>query len=161
MNKLQKFLTRFSPPGSNLEPLFSFLLGGGFVSFLTSLGYLLKYSDYYYDIVDRKTGNFRPFVKMPPFEEILSQYGFRIFAVACIALVVANYLYFFQESKSIYTMRRLRSPWELHLRCWTLPARGALLLLLCSALLTGLYALHYFTVTPPELLPAQFLTLWR
>ena len=30
-----------------------------------------------------------------------------------------------------------------------------------SALLTGLYALHYFTVTPPELLPAQFLTLWR
>ena len=161
MNKLQKFLTRFSPPGSNLEPLFSLLLGGGFVSFLTSLGYFLKYSSCYYDIVDRDTGYVQPFKNMPPFEEMLFQYGFHTFAVACIAFVISNYLYFFQESKSIYTMRRLRSPWELHLRCWTLPVLGALLLLLCSALLTCLYALHYFTVTPASLIPAQAVPFWR
>ena len=111
--------------------------------------------------MDRKTGYIWPYQKMPPFEEMLFQYGFKTFAVASFAFVIANYLYFFQESKSIYTMRRLHSGWELHLRCWMLPALGALLLLLCSALLTGLYALHYFTVTPPELLPVQPLTLWR
>lgn len=161
MNKLQKFLTRFSPPGFSTDRFFAFLLGGGFVSFLASLGYFLKYSDCYYDIVDRKTGYIWPYQKMPPFEEMLFQYGFETFAVASFAFVIANYLYFFQESKSIYTMRRLRSPWELHLRCWTLPLLGAFLMLLCGWLITALYALHYFTVTPPELLPAQPLTLWR
>jgi len=161
MNKLQKFLARFSPPGSNCEGFFTFLIGGAFVSFISSFGYFFTYSSRYYDIVDRKTGYIQPFQKMPPFGEMLFQYGFRLFAVACVAFVIANYLYFFQESKSIYTMRRLRSAWELHLRCWTLPVLGALLLLFCSVLLAGLYALHYFTVTPPELLPAQPLTLWR
>lgn len=153
MNKLQKFLARFSPPGFSTDRFFSFLLGGGFVSLLASLGYFFEYSKRYYDIVDRETGRIWPHQKMPPLDEMLFQYGFETFAVACIAFVIANYLYFFQESKSIYTMRRLRSPWELHLRCWTLPVLGALLMLLCGWLVAALYALHYFTATPPELLP--------
>ena len=153
MNKLKEFLTRFSPPGSSYERFLYFLIGGGFVSFLASLGYFLEYSECYYDIVDRNTGYILPFQTMPPFEEMLFQYGFKTFAVASVAFVVANYLYFFLESKSIYTMRRLRSSWELHLRCWTLPVLGALLMLLCGWLVAALYALHYFTATPPELLP--------
>jgi len=161
MNKLQKFLDRFSPPGFRIDRFFAFLLGGSFVSLLASLGYFVKYFNCYYDIVDRKTGYILPFQKMPPFEEMLFQHGFETFAVASVAFVIANYLYFFQESKSIYTMRRLRCPWELHLRCWTLPVLGALLMLLCGWLVAGLYALHYFTVTPSELLLAQPLTFWR
>ncbi len=161
MNKLTKILERFAPPGSNLSQQLLFMAGTPLLAIFYSLGYFSNYFRSYYEIFDRITGHRISMEQMPVFQELLCLEAFPVFCVSWIAYVIANYLYFFQESKSIYTMRRLRSPWELHLRCWTLPVLGVLVLALCAWLCWWLYGLHYFNATPAELIPAHTLTLWR
>ena len=79
---------------------------------------------------------------------ILLMVGFPIFAASMVAFVVLNYLYFFEGSKSIYTMARLRSPWQLHIRCWTLPLCSAAIMLAGRVILTVVYFLIFILATP-------------
>lgn len=155
MNKLTKHIERFAPPGSNYQQILYYLLLTALFSSFYSLGYFTQYADHYYDIFDRITGVLKSYQNMPPLEDLLYLDGFYICAAAAIAFVVSNYLYFYQGSKSIYTMHRLRSSWELHLRCWALPVLSAVILLILAFLLYCLYALHYFQATPAELIPVQ------
>lgn len=88
--------------------------------------------------------------------------AFLIGAGAMLICAVFNYGYFYQGSKSIYVMRRLRSVKELHLRCWTVPVWGLVIL---SALLVLLYSVFlwvYFTFSPEGSIPAQTIAFfWR
>lgn len=161
MNKLKKYLARLAPPGSNYMQQIYFLVGAMLFSLFFSLGYFILYSQAYYNIFDRFTGDRISSDVMPIFQELLCLDAFPIFCVSWIAFVIANYLYFFQESKSIYTMRRLRSPLELHLRCWALPVLGVLALGICYCLCCWLYSLHYFLATPASLIPSQATPFWR
>lgn len=161
MTKLKKILERLSPPGAGYQQFVTFLGGGIFVSTLSSLWYFSNYSNHYYVSRYPVLSCIQPPEQMPPLRELLAPQGFLIFAAACVAFVIANYLYFFQESKSIYTMHRLRSPLELHLRCWALPVLGALALLAWGAICCCLYALHYFYATPAALIPSQAAPFWR
>lgn len=161
MNKLTKFLERLAPPGSNYMQQIFFLIGTPLLSIWYSFGYFVQYSQAYYSIFDRRTGARISPDPMPFFWELLCLDAFPIFCVSWIAFVIASYLYFFQESKSIYTMRRLRSPFELHLRCWALPVLGVLILGLCYHLCYWLYSLHYFNATPASLIPPQAVPFWR
>lgn len=79
--------------------------------------------------------------------------GFYVCAAAMGAFVVDNYLYFYSGSKSIYTMKRLKSPAEMHLRCWTVPLFWAAALLLLSVILTGIYFLIYWMMVPAPFRP--------
>ncbi len=77
--------------------------------------------------------------------------GFYICAGAMIGFVIDNYVYFYTDSKSIYTMKRLRRRGELHLRCWAVPLFWAAALLLCSQILRAVYFLFYWLSVPYHL----------
>ncbi len=97
----------------------------------------------------------KPHGKMVPFEELLSG-SFLIMAIAAVGFLLAIavfYLYHYQGSRGIYTMRRLPSRWELWRRCLTVPVLFLLLSILSTAVLIGLYYLLWRFATPPDALP--------
>ena len=96
-----------------------------------------------------------PGARMPDFSQLVHG-SFLIFAALALvmpALIAWHYLYHRQGAKSIYLMRRLPNPWELHRRCLVLPLAGMLLCLLAAVLLLLLYFGLYLWLTPPECLP--------
>lgn len=91
---------------------------------------------------------------MPPFWEIMRGkcMTFPICALCMLGFVIANYSYFYSESKSIYTMRRIPNRWELHYRCWAMPMLGALSFLAVQWLFTLLCYIIYIRSIPEGVL---------
>jgi len=142
---------KLSPPGMEPEPWLRFtaasLFGCGLFSFF---GFLMQMLATREGLFDRVTGELTGNLYGWDFLKVLGKLNqpFFFFAAAMAAFVVLNYLYFFEGSKSIYTMARLKSPWELHIRCWALPLLGAGALLLCRAGMTVLLFLIFLLATP-------------
>ncbi len=94
-------------------------------------------------------------VQMKPFGELV--YGsfalLDVFAMAMVPLAVGLYLYHTVNARSIYTMKRLKHPWELWRRVLAMPVWGSVLFLLTRLLLGGIFALIYCRVTPAACLP--------
>ena len=100
---------------------------------------------------------------MPDFVEIFdrSYWGFLVVILIALATIGMHYIYHYQESKSIYTMRRLPSRWELHRRCLTLPVVAIVVyLIMAFAILLILYT-AYMKITPDVCLtPGQWQKIW-
>ena len=79
--------------------------------------------------------------------------GFSIFYMVMIGLVLYYYLSYYQESKSIYLMRRLPDKWELHKRCVVLPFAALLTGVITELAIVMLYYGIYLMFTPKECLP--------
>ena len=148
---MDEFLKRYAPPGLELGPWKKFtgiaLSGCGVLSFCGFFAHMFQAREkLFYSQTGELTGNFAGW----DFNAILGKttLPFFFFAVAMVAFLVLNYLYFYEGSKSIYTMARLKSPWQLHIRCWSLPLLGAATLLLCRAVLTVVYFLVFLLATP-------------
>lgn len=142
---------RFAPPGMELGPWRNYTA--------TVLVICILFAFYHFGfemlharakLFDPVTGELKSPVGFWRFDGILgnSTKGFSIFAATMAAFVVLNYLYFFEGSKSIYTMARVKSFWELHIRCWTLPACSAAVLLICRVVLALLFYLIFVLATP-------------
>ena len=104
-----------------------------------------------------------PGVVMPDFVEILGEsfIGFKVVIALVIAALVMNYAYHFEESKSIYTMRRLPRVWELHRRCLTLPICVIIISLVTAYVLLLIYYDVYMTMTPEICVtPGQWQKIW-
>ena len=87
---------------------------------------------------------------------------FGLVLIVTLSFISTHYSYHYRESKSIYLMRRLSDPWELHRRCLTLPVVGVGLALLVAFVLLMLYFAVYMGVTPEECLtPHQWQKIWR
>ena len=105
-----------------------------------------------------------PGAMMTNFTEIIGEafFGFKVVAALMIATAVIHYLYHFQESKSIYTMRRLPSVWELHRRCLTLPICGIVISMVTAFLILLICYGFYVGLTPKEcMLPGQWQKIWQ
>lgn len=95
-----------------------------------------------------------PGAVMQPFYEILGNTLsiFGIAALCMLPLALWHYYYHYQDSRSIYLMRRLPKRGELWRRCLALPLLG----LTACALLAVLHLFLYFAVyqfcTPPQCL---------
>ena len=89
-------------------------------------------------------------VYMPSFGEMMENryYLFILIALLMAALVIYNYKYHFQGSKSIYLMKRLPDKKDLTRRCLTLPLLGILACIILAAIVTGLCYLVYMSNTP-------------
>ena len=129
-------------------------------SVVVSLFFFIEYADSYWamfrgDEIVRS---------MPTFASMIRgnyMIGFPITVLAMLAYTVVYYLYYFTGSKSIYTMRRLGKPWELHKRCWTLPLLLCAAAITVGALMVGIYFLVYMMATPVEgIWPAPYGTYW-
>ena len=144
-------LKRYAPPGLELKPWKNFTgIALGASGVLSLYGFFMQMfqtrAKLFHPVTGELTGNYIGW----DFSEVLGNttMPFFFFAAAMAAFLVLNYLYFFEGSKSIYTMARLKSPWQLHIRCWTLPLLGAAVLLLCRVVLTVVYFLVFLLVTP-------------
>ena len=101
---------------------------------------------------------------MPDFADLVKG-KLMLFAVAaaCIpAIAVYDYASFYRDSRSVYTMRRLKQRGEIYWRCIALPAAAELLCAATAFLLLLLFYLHYMRATTPECLaPEQWEKIWR
>lgn len=104
---------------------------------------------------------------MPDFYEILGNalLVIPIAFAAMFAMAAMHYVYHWQGSRSIYLMRRLPNPWELHRRCLTLPALGiAFFLILGAAEMFIMYGIYLLAAPDGTVAPDQFeklIELWR
>lgn len=154
MRKYEKLI----PPGGRTSELRSFtilaifaaLAVSGF-SFLNALELVVDalYEDTYPVHTQLRDG-----AVMLPFWEIMRGkcMTFPICALCMLGFVIANYSYFYSESKSIYTMRRIPNRWELHYRCWAMPMLGALSILAVQWLFTLLCYIIYIRSIPEGVL---------
>jgi len=158
--RLSNFLIKNAPPGMNTVRLFNGYVAGLMTMFLFSLCYfVIRYYEAYTEVFKRvedkiiKVGD-----AMPEFTEILGNglHNFLLYCILLLAVVVWNYLYYYQDSKSIYLMKRLPNRMELHRRAWMLPVLGILVTLVVAFLLLVCCYGIYNIVTPGEyIVPGQ------
>lgn len=144
-------LEKYGPPGGRFQDWKYYSLGtlGAAVSY-GLLFFLIKsvgaYDELYYPGNAVLTGDFSSWSFPAVIDGALIP--FPILALSMLGFVIGNYAYFFQESRSIYTMARVRWWWELHRRCWMLPALSAGTMLLCGWVLKYLCYLLFVLATP-------------
>lgn len=151
-------LERLVPPGSKAGEWKGFVL-------VTLIGALLYTLVFYtqnltgaivglYEYTNPPHQKLRSGAVMPAFWTLMDGPldPYPIFAVSMLGFVIANYSYFYQESKSIYTMRRVKSPWELHRRCWTLPVIGAAIFIAAQWIVTLICYIVYIRSVPEGVL---------
>lgn len=78
---------------------------------------------------------------------------FALLAGWMVALALVHLLSHYQESRSIYLMRRLPDRWELHRRCLFLPLAGLLAAGILSLALAAAYFFLYRWAIPEALIP--------
>lgn len=166
MRKRRKELSYHAPAGMGIKEEKNIFIIAMAASIMASLSiFSTRYMDCYEGLY-WKNGAERTIIPeaiMPDFVEILGEsfIGFKIVVALMIAAVVTHYAYHFEESKSIYTMRRLPSVWELHRRCLTLPVCGIIISLVTALALLLIYYDVYMAVTPEICItPGQWQKLW-
>lgn len=159
-------LSRFAPPGWNLETEKRIFGWGMALSTLFSMSYIINFLSerqaLYWKIGTEV--QLRPDAVMPDFVDVLHPLlmGFPLLALCLAAFIPLRYAYHHQGSKSIYLMRRLPDRWERHRRCWTLPLLGIAACLLAAFILLLIYYAIYMAATPEACLtPHQWQKIWR
>ena len=159
-------LSRHAPPGMELKEEKTLLTVGMSLSMIFSAFYFgSRYSNALSELYWRN-GTIRTLKDgaiMIDFVEILGEglLGFLIVSALMIAAAVMHYVYHFYESKSIYTMRRLPSRWELHRRCLTLPAVGLVISAITAMIFLVVCYAIYMNMTPDVCLtPGQWQKIW-
>lgn len=107
---------------------------------------------------------FKPGVMLLPFDEMMRGrfLPFWIHTALCVVLGFRHYHSFYEDSMSIYVMKRLRDPFELHVRCVTLPLLLFFAGLLLALLLIYLLWLLYNCAIPETWRPTEdTLRIWQ
>ena len=159
------FLTKNAPPGEDILDQTNRYFGALIVAVLWSLGFLFRYSSARnYLFYTNEWGRYlKSDAVMPEFRHLLgnAMLGVWVTILILVICIVLNYHSFHQGSKSIYLMKRLPDPMELHRRCVLLPALGAALCLLLREILMIVYFTVYMLATPDRCLPPdQWQKLW-
>lgn len=159
-------LERLTPPGVDAVQELRWALRVWAACALWSLTFLRRYvlarADLYL-VAKSGARTLIPGATMPDFCVLLGNALGAFLAAALLTLPLAarHYLYHYQGSRSIYTMRRLPDAWELHRRCWALPLLLALGTLLAALALGAIYYAVYQLLTPDACLrPGQLRQLW-
>jgi len=147
--------SRYYPPGGSRSALNIALWGGAFMVCLIWIGYIIGGMDIW---SGEEVNTF--------FDSFWSngfiRFHIGLFLFLTLIQVLPNYLYFTLESQSIYVMRRITNPWELHLRCWSLPLLGILIICVYILLSYWLCCFSYLVYVPDGMMPEQQLGLfWR
>lgn len=144
---------RYVPLGISGENTRNNLMTALIAACLWSTGFLFRYGDAKQDLfyVDGRWKGF----PIKPFWELIGNawlfFGIVILMMAATAILF--YAYHYQDSRSIYTMKRLPNRWELWRRCLTMPVWTVVLSVVLMVLLTGVYYLIYLKCTPAVCLP--------
>lgn len=163
--RMRRFFLKYAPPGYPVK--------GELIAVLCVLAFVLWYSltawgDYriQYEALKEMAGNWKivpEYTYMGEFRELFAGHftGFWVAAAGMLLPVIFRYLYFYQDGRCIYVMRRLPRR-ELYLRCLLIPLCGAAAILVVMAALAVLYFVIYRAVTPGiYLAPGQWSNFWE
>lgn len=144
-------MKKYAPPGLEVNSWKQYtgigIFGCGVLSFYSFVSGLIHARARLFDqVTGELTGNFGGWDFSLVLGDAMLLFWFA--AAGMAAFLIRYYFYFFEGSKSIYTMARLKSAWELHIRCWTLPVLGAGTLVLCRVVLIAVYFLVFLLATP-------------
>lgn len=161
---MKKRLEKIVPPGYAAENILIFWCLGSIICVMIAMGFML---DFEKDM--RFPGRIDDFVEYFGDKRIYYlTYGhirercFSLLALGLLAFVPMHYSYYFRESKSIYTMRRLGRPLELHIRAWFLPLRLSISTLILRAIVIAALFCYYLCRTGNmNHLYAQWEAVWR
>ena len=159
-------LQHWAPPGFDVKKeihLFAGLHAGAVTFFLMT--FLVRFQDAYQKLfwIHGNTKVLNPDRTMAEFTE-LTEYSFAGFAIAALCMlgyIFIHYRYHWQDSMSIYLMKRLPDKMELHRRCLTLPLMASAATLLMAAALAAASFAVYMLATPESALPADQLNFFR
>jgi len=159
------FLTKNAPPGAEILVQTNRYFAALIWSVLWSLGFLFRYSSArnYLFYTDEFGRYLKSDAMMPEFRHLLGNAMLSVWVTVLILVVciIINYHSFHQGSKSIYLMKRLPNPMELHRRCVLLPVLGMAICLLLREILIIVYFAVYMLATPARCLPPdQWQKLW-
>ena len=73
-------------------------------------------------------------------------------AILCAGLMIYNYCFFYADTKSIYVMKRIRTPWETVRRIVAVPLLLLLIAFILSIVFYWFDAWFYLRKIPKELL---------
>ena len=149
--KEERKIAKFLPPGKTLlrdTSVYLFLLA---IMILISLTYIrgLASAEEYASIQNEAGEAFREQVVYPLREKLINNYlqgrfiGLPIVLAWCVYMIVRNYMSFYERSKSIYVMKRLRRGSELHVRCLAVPLACAVLACVTALVLLVIYVLLF------------------
>lgn len=159
-------LSRFAPPGFNVNAEIHFFIIGMASSLILSLtfipGYIANRKSLYITFSSEKI--LMGGAKMADFSELLgfTLYGFLILAICMLGMIIFHYIYHYKDSKSIYLMKRLPNPSELHKRCLVLPITAFFICIVSAIVMLLVYFCIYMTFTPEQCItPDQWQKIWR
>lgn len=164
--RVMKCLDDFTPPGISAGKELGGFAGGLAVAWLISMNYFNRLANAraeLFHIHERRRVLIEGAV-MENFSSVLgdSLNSFGFLCILLLGLVVWHYLYYHQETKSIYLMKRLSSRLEIHKRAWTLPLLAIAVTLIAVFLVLLLYFGIYMIATPEQCLaPGQWQNIWR
>lgn len=139
---------RYLPPGMSFRVQGMTLLIGLLVSFAYSLQFFDSYFEQYQLLFSEK-GYLNTDAAIDAFLPILGSAlnGFYMLAVVMLLFSVWNWMYFYQESRSIYLMKRIRRK-ELYIRILTLPVLTSMAVLGLTGIVFLIYRGIYYGLTP-------------
>lgn len=154
----EKRWNQYTPVGISMKMELKRGLTGLFLAVLYSFSFLLKYMDarsYLFEWSSRAEKVIIRDAKIKGFYELLegSFDGFLVFIVIMAGLIIYHYAYHYQGSKSIYLMRRLLDPLELHRRCLVFPIVSVVTAVITALILWVFYYGIYLFFTPQQCLP--------
>lgn len=159
-------LRKIVPVGINKKPVLILSIAGLVFCVLTSFGIFLSEFLYFYSKIyyfDEGVRHFYDHPKMEPLTSFNSNFDiFEIYFVCMALLAVYFCIYHFMGSKSIYTMRRLKNPLELYVRCLAVPATFIILGIALIYLMNFIYIKIYLYYVPEDsLFPWWNRDIWR
>ena len=153
-SKINEKIEKLMPPGADVIRVRNTFIAFTIVMILDSFLYFNELGNaikgLYYQGIGIAVKIFMPGAEMPTFENLIhrSFFGLLIIMLYAIVVTVQNYLYYYRKSKSIYVMKRLNNPLELHIRALGLTVAALAAAILIVLVLTALYALLYVKITP-------------
>lgn len=174
---MRKKLELIIPPGYGTEKIFTFWCIGLVLCLLITSTFFITLESKYSKLEDRYDGDLNK-MNMKEFHSFYyflgeEEFGFESFysmrescytllAELLLIFVPMHYVYYYRETKNIYTMRRLGKPLELHIRAWVLPLiLFTLTLLLRACMILLLYACYLNKTKLLTIPPDQWDIVWR
>ncbi len=163
---MNMLIDRFSPPGYNVKWERKFIIISIALSCFISLGFfsnlISEINRLYY--IDGGKKYLRENAICATFADVAGAlfYGFTVTAITCLFFIIIRRVYLNQNSKCIYTVKRLPHKMPVLKLTLPVPVFYFIAIIFAKSALIMIYLVIYFIAVPDETLPAYCLEgIWR
>lgn len=150
-----KWLKKWFPPGLMVEGQLALIVA--LLCIVSGWSFLVFRENHWDDVLKNCYVGFETWYhlaeeyEMPEFMPMLRNCFdiLNYYLIAMVGLMLYNYRYHYNESKSVYLMKRLSNPWEFHRRCISVPLLGMVCGGILAVAMIGLFYIYYSTFVPP------------